>query len=655
MSKPTNVLTELSIEETNKIRIAAGLKPLKVDTPKPKETSITTAAEQEQQKKTDDLENTILQLKKKRESKPVGKSIAEQLIEDNEYEDQDASSWIQKSREKAKQAELEKKARLQQQQKDRQQQRKSSTSASSSSIKEGGIKVSNKLNHFEDGDEHILVLEDSNVLDENGEDVLMNVRVSEQEKREKLIQGSKKTPTYDRFDPDSKSDILSQYDQLENDKKNSIGFTIGSNGAIADVNKQQNNNDDEEMKKKLDFYSYELDTSSAVRSSFYTKEEMEKFKKPSSAASSKKSSSSNGEKKKKKLRKKTESVLEELDATTSSDLGSRKTRGATSKDVEMSKQLDQRESNYQKALEKSSKESKIVYNSDMFEEAEDVDFYKSLASAKKAPILEKKIVEKVSDIVNKRKQEELIKKENSTDLYDDSLVINSTTEFARGLKSDGVLSNFKPTIYVKSEENDDQDSSNIVVKKEIKVKGEDNSDDEKMRDNDDEEDEDENMDDEDTKEKEKELAFIIPEEPMVSSSMSAALRVLAQKGELQTSEVKKKRKGINFDDEETIIEHKDEFGRVMNRKEAFVYLSQKFHGKKSGKNKQEKRLKMYQEEMKQKQMNSSDTPLNSVKTFQSYQQQTHQPYLVLSGSGSTIQSEIQKVNQQKSISKGGQK
>src|SRR5690606_14525163 len=35
------------------------------------------------------------------------------------------------------------------------------------------------------------------------------------------------------------------------------------------------------------------------------------------------------------------------------------------------------------------------------------------------------------------------------------------------------------------------------------------------------------------------------------------------------------------------IEHKDEYGRTMNQKEAFKYLSHQFHGKGSGKQKTE--------------------------------------------------------------------
>ncbi|KAK6504857.1 hypothetical protein TWF481_006793 [Arthrobotrys musiformis] len=46
------------------------------------------------------------------------------------------------------------------------------------------------------------------------------------------------------------------------------------------------------------------------------------------------------------------------------------------------------------------------------------------------------------------------------------------------------------------------------------------------------------------------------------------------------------------------IEHKDEYGRTMNQKEAFKYLSHQFHGKGSGKQKTEKKLKKIEDDKK---------------------------------------------------------
>jgi U4/U6.U5 tri-snRNP-associated protein 1 len=72
----------------------------------------------------------------------------------------------------------------------------------------------------------------------------------------------------------------------------------------------------------------------------------------------------------------------------------------------------------------------------------------------------------------------------------------------------------------------------------------------------------------------------------------------------------------------------------MTPKEAFRKLSHKFHGKAPGKNKQEKRLKQIQEEMRRRNMSSTDTPLMTVQAMQQEQERTQSPYIVLTGSAS---------------------
>ncbi|KAI9849006.1 MAG: hypothetical protein M1837_005897 [Sclerophora amabilis] len=55
------------------------------------------------------------------------------------------------------------------------------------------------------------------------------------------------------------------------------------------------------------------------------------------------------------------------------------------------------------------------------------------------------------------------------------------------------------------------------------------------------------------------------------------------------------------------IRYVDEFGRAMNQKEAFKHLSHQFHGKGSGKQKTEKRLKKIEDEKKREAMSSLDS------------------------------------------------
>jgi U4/U6.U5 tri-snRNP-associated protein 1 len=69
----------------------------------------------------------------------------------------------------------------------------------------------------------------------------------------------------------------------------------------------------------------------------------------------------------------------------------------------------------------------------------------------------------------------------------------------------------------------------------------------------------------------------------------------------------------------------------LTPKEAFRIISHKFHGKGPGKMKQEKRMKQFYEELKLKQMKSSDTPSLSVERMREAQARMKTPYLVLSG------------------------
>lgn len=69
----------------------------------------------------------------------------------------------------------------------------------------------------------------------------------------------------------------------------------------------------------------------------------------------------------------------------------------------------------------------------------------------------------------------------------------------------------------------------------------------------------------------------------------------------------------------------------MTPKEAFRWLSYKFHGKGPGKTKQEKRLKQFQEELKMKRMAAGDTPLKAMERMRQTQEKLSAPYIVLSG------------------------
>ena len=77
------------------------------------------------------------------------------------------------------------------------------------------------------------------------------------------------------------------------------------------------------------------------------------------------------------------------------------------------------------------------------------------------------------------------------------------------------------------------------------------------------------------------------------------------------------------------LSHQDEFGKPMTAKEAFRTLSHKFHGKKSGPKKQEKRLKKQQIELMRKKNGSVDTPLGTLQKLKSKTASLNKPFVVL--------------------------
>ncbi|CDO73714.1 hypothetical protein BN946_scf185015.g42 [Trametes cinnabarina] len=85
----------------------------------------------------------------------------------------------------------------------------------------------------------------------------------------------------------------------------------------------------------------------------------------------------------------------------------------------------------------------------------------------------------------------------------------------------------------------------------------------------------------------------------------------------------------NYKPDVNIVYH-DEFGRELTPKEAWKALSHKFHGKGSGRAKTEKRLKKIAEERKKEAMASGDTPLSMNQAFQRRQEKTGQAHFVLS-------------------------
>lgn len=79
------------------------------------------------------------------------------------------------------------------------------------------------------------------------------------------------------------------------------------------------------------------------------------------------------------------------------------------------------------------------------------------------------------------------------------------------------------------------------------------------------------------------------------------------------------------------LDYLDDYGNPMSQKEAFRFLSHRFHGKGSGKMKTEKRNKKLLEVESIKKMASGDTPLGTMKKLKEKQKAVGSAYVTLSG------------------------
>ncbi|KAI1411687.1 SART-1 protein [Hypoxylon sp. FL1857] len=240
-----------AIEETNRLRVSLGMKPLPVPgasgpqfkekAPASEEDAGSTlesreAAAYDNYKKIQDAEAA----RKKREEKAAaikkardaakrletlqGKSLGEA----DDDGDIDTKSWLisQKKRQKA----IEKARKLEEELAAAEAEAAAAIQYTSKDL--AGVKVGHEIDAFEDGEEQILTLKDTNVLGEDEEgDELENLNLREQEKLNKKLELKKKKPVYDphAIDETGERSLLAQYDEEIGGKK-SKKFTLDGFG-----------------------------------------------------------------------------------------------------------------------------------------------------------------------------------------------------------------------------------------------------------------------------------------------------------------------------------------------------------------------------------------------------------------------------------------
>ncbi|ERM99245.1 SART-1 family protein DOT2 [Amborella trichopoda] len=501
-----------------------------------------------------------------------------------------------------------------------------------------GVKVLHGLEQVIVGGAVVLTLKDQNILadgDLNNEvDMLENVELGEQKRRDEAYKAAKKKPGIyeDKFadDDGSQKKILPQYDDTSKDE----GVALDESGHITREAQKKL----EELRKRLQGASTgqhfeDLTATGKVSSDYYTQEEMLQFKKP---------------KKKKALRKKVKLDLDALEAEAIAsglgvgDRGSRAdAQRQRAKEEEEWAEAETRKEAYQSAFAKANESTKALREEQTLKVegdedenlafGDDEDLHKSIEEARK--LARKKqdegaasgplAVAQLAVSASESKDAEA-----SGEPQENRLVFTEVDEFVLGLQHDEGAQNpdaedvFKEDDEVQNPIKQDEPMEQVggwtdVIESEK---------DEQMK----------------TEEDEEVVPDATIQEAVVGKGLSGALQLLKERGTLKEAidwggrnmdKKKSKLVGVRENDgaKEIVLDRLDEFGRIMTPKEAFRKLSHKFHGKGPGKMKQEKRMKQFMEELKLKQMKASDTPLLSMEKMREAQAKTRSPYIVLSG------------------------
>lgn len=292
--------SSLSVEETNKIRAKLGLAPLQVGSTAPIDgPSGTSKASSDnfvhapaknvtEAKKSEALKEKISTMRDKRH-------IIDKLREVKslgEGEEIEALTWVEQMRSKEKlRKEAEKRAKMLSEMDEQfgvsdlvssELQKPKSQTYLSADLH--GLKVEHSITRFHEERPIILTLKDKDILAEDGDDVLVNVNIVDDEKADKNRENKRNTAGFGGAMQDEAEDVLlglrakgvlEKYDaEIDGEKKNdfTLGSTIGYHGEQELALQRLR---EELQSGKQSVAEYEL----RVASEYYSPTEMENFKK----------------------------------------------------------------------------------------------------------------------------------------------------------------------------------------------------------------------------------------------------------------------------------------------------------------------------------------------------------------------------------------
>ncbi|CAO3569717.1 unnamed protein product [Mortierella alpina] len=544
-----------------------------------------------------------------------------------------------------------------------------------------GLRVGHDMSDFAEGEERILTLKDSTILENEEEgDELINIQLAEKQRLDKNLENKKKKnrPVYSAYDDDEfgsgkKKNLLSQYDEELGIESGHDGFVLGSAKRTQRLADGQNGSASQQsggglsakeiMEQKLKKSAIDLTYNKTQQAQdYYTKDEAEiTFKKP---------------KKKKKSRSRKAKNWDE------------ENQDGEEMEVDRPEQVDISELNF----------------------VDDEDLQASLATARRAAT--KKSIKKLTpEQIAKNLAESKAMEMEEDDVPKGGLVISDVSEFVANLSSSAAeVHTGRPTLATRAREVSAEatDSSTAAatagepVKEDMDMEGakeDDDAEDYRARtraESEEAEAQDVAMKEATAEEHSATTESVLVEEPLVSRGLGSTLALLKQQGvyEMGTPEQaerakiqsdrarwlaearlreaklqremardkardKEKSRDKNYsirdrekdreyenqrreqrllDEREAQmknykpdvkLEYIDDAGNRLNTKEAFRQMSHAFHGKTSGKMKTEKRQKKLDDEKRLMSMSSTDTPLNMVSAFQERQKAAGSAHIVL--------------------------
>jgi len=216
----SEVITQMSIDDTNKMREQLGLPPLNIQE-EPHNRAADEARARQEQRETDDLREDLARRKKARLEKQLeGESLGDQLTK---TVGGSATDWIARSRQL--QDEKDKAEKLAKEEKKK---KKKEVKVKKEEIEEetytpdhlAGLKVKHNAEDFEEGKHVILTLQDRFIVKEvdgiekidDEEDILENLNMVDEQKRKRNEDRKKKKSGYDVHDERGATVLLAQYE-----------------------------------------------------------------------------------------------------------------------------------------------------------------------------------------------------------------------------------------------------------------------------------------------------------------------------------------------------------------------------------------------------------------------------------------------------------